>query len=66
MPATAITETVSLMEIFFAAFCNAEGGTQIPDCRGCEHNEYKCGCTHAENPANKMLRAVEIRAGEYA
>ena len=53
-----VKETISLMEIFFAAYCNEDGGTQIPDCRSCEHNIYSKGCTHPELPLNKTEREV--------
>ena len=48
-----IPETLTLMEIFFAAYCNQDGDTTIPICMGCPHNIYRRGCTHPENPIIK-------------
>jgi hypothetical protein len=55
---TSFSSTISAMEIFFANYCNDDGGIQVPDCRGCEHNLYAKGCMHSENPMNKMLLEV--------
>ena len=48
-----IPQTVTLMELFFAVYCNEDGRTNIPDCRSCEHNVYHKGCDHPQNPLNK-------------
>lgn len=48
-----INKTLTLMEIFFAAFCNEDGDTTIPECKGCPDNVYGKGCVHPANPMNK-------------
>lgn len=47
----------ALMEIFHAAFCGVF--MSVPSCSGCEHNIKGMGCTHSENPMNKMYEEMK-------
>jgi hypothetical protein len=47
------TKELSLLDIFFHAFCGTTEKGQLPNCNGCEMNVHGTGCTHSENPNNK-------------
>jgi len=55
-------QAISAMEIFFSVYCNEDGGTQVPNCAGCEFKERGPGCKNPDNPLNVMER--EVLAGK--
>lgn len=50
---------ITLMDIFFSAFCGVDDTWQLPKCTACEFNIKGKGCSHPENPMNKIKEGDE-------